>query len=136
MWLPNITTVVVVALSLSNTVAAHVDWILNFDTNKTLPTQDSCAELRITDYGIGGGYLTIADWTCDATFSGRQDLIYTFNFAGKRKGYSATIVESDVFFDGGFRIIYRTDHGVFEWDTGKLGESRYHFYSKSGRALG
>jgi hypothetical protein len=129
-----IPTIALAALSLSNTAAAHVTWLVNYDTNKPAAAEN-CAELRIVDYGVNGGGLTIADWVCN----GREhngDRQWTFDYAGKFNWYSATIHQSSFYYIDGFGITYRTDHGTFYWDTGRMDFKGNGFYSKEGRALG
>ncbi|KAK1749712.1 hypothetical protein QBC47DRAFT_418766 [Echria macrotheca] len=133
--LPNIPTIAVVALAIvGNPVAAKVQWLVNYDTNKNTPAEN-CAELRIVDDAINGGSLTIADWVCN----GREhngDKQWTFDYAGKFNWYSATIHQNSFYYVEGFGITYRTDHGTFYWSTGRMDLPRSGFWSKSGTALG
>ncbi|KAK4444205.1 hypothetical protein QBC34DRAFT_498468 [Podospora aff. communis PSN243] len=126
----NIPTIALAALSLSSMASAYVTWLVNYDTNK--PTAaENCAELRIVDTGVNGGALTIADWVCN----GREhngDRQWTFDYAGKFNWYSATIHQSSFYYIDGFGITYRTDHGTFYWNTGRMDFKGNGFYSKEG----
>ena len=48
------------------------------------------------------------------------DRRWTFDFPGRRNGYSATIKQTSFYLVDGFGFTYRTDHGTFWWDTGRL----------------
>ena len=52
------------------------------------------------------------------------DQRWTFDIPGVRAGYSATVKQTSFYYIDGFGFTYRTDHGTFWWDSGRLEVSK------------
>ncbi|KAK4455347.1 hypothetical protein QBC34DRAFT_420153 [Podospora aff. communis PSN243] len=104
---------------LAGSAAAKVAWRIEVSEGENGVLGSPCVFFEVRDDAVGGMPVMISDRLCNGR-DHNNDKQWTFDYAGHRNWYSATIHQNNFYYRHGYGVTYRTDHGTFYFSTGDL----------------